>query len=327
MFARSLFGLLRPLVAALLIASQVFASSSSIWPPRATAQPALHSLLLDGRTAAAEVVAADDLNLNADWTVEAWFKDEDPAGFNHDFRQILMKGDRDASPEAPYFVLVGNNSILAGVRTAGQDYPISWDLANQGLDPTAWHHVGVTFRADLNVLNLWLDGTHLHYVQVPAHSVTGNTLPLQIGRDGPLTGKYFQGKLAQVRLWSVARSGSAIQADYLTRLTGGAPGLIANWPFDEGSGGSAVDLAGGHTAVLGGGATWSADAPPLGDGAPTVTPTATSTGTPTATSTGTPTATSTGTPTGTPTATSTGTPTATSTATSTSTPTATSTRL
>ena len=37
-----------------------------------------------------------------------------PHGFNHDLRQIMMKGDRDTTFEAPADRLVGRNSILVG---------------------------------------------------------------------------------------------------------------------------------------------------------------------------------------------------------------------
>jgi hypothetical protein len=220
------------------------------------------SLALDGATGYAEVAASPDLNITGDWTVEAWFKDDDPAGFNHDFRQILMKGDRNANPEAPYFILVATNNITAGVRTGGTDYALSWDLVNLGLDPAAWHHVAVTFRADLNVLNLWLDGKHIAYLTVPAHSTVGNTLPLEIGRNGPATGKYWLGKLDDVRIWNVARQGTDITATYRTQLTSPQPGLVANWHFDEGSGTTAADSTAGHTATLHGGATFSPDVHP-----------------------------------------------------------------
>jgi hypothetical protein len=223
----------------------------------------LGSLALNGTTAYAEAAQAPDLNVTGDWSLEAWFKDEDPNGFDHDFRQILMKGDRNANPEAPYYLLVGRRSVLAGVRTGGQDYPIVSDLTFQGLDPRAWHHVAVTFRADLNVLNLWLDARHIGYLFVPAHSTAGNSLPLEIGRNGPITGKYWLGKLEDVRIWNVARKGIDITRDFQTQLTGPQPGLVANWHFDEGSGPMAFDSSGNrHDATLNGGASFSADARP-----------------------------------------------------------------
>jgi hypothetical protein len=191
------------------------------------------SARFNGTTAFAEAAHAADLNLTGDWTVEAWFRDDDPAGFNHDYREIVMKGDRNANAEAPYFVLVGQNKLIAGVHTAGVDYPISWDLAYLKLDPKAWHHVAVSFSASLNVINLWLDGQHIAYLQVPAHSTTGNTLPLEIGRGGPATGKYWIGKIDDLRIWNVARTGANITAHYKTEFTTAQAHLVANWRFND----------------------------------------------------------------------------------------------
>jgi hypothetical protein len=216
------------------------------------------SLVLNGTSAYAQTAHRTDLNITGDWTIEAWFKDESPNGFNHDYRQILMKGDHDANGEAPYYLLVGQNKIIAGVRTGGRDYPISWDLAYLGLDPKLWHHVAVTFGANLNVLHLWLDGKHIAYVQVPAHSAAGNALPLEIGRAGASSSKYWLGKLDDVRIWNVVRPGTDITATYLSQLSGAQAGLVANWHFDEVSGALAVDTAGSHhDASLNGGAAFS----------------------------------------------------------------------
>src|SRR5438067_8350757 len=57
-----------------------------------------NSLVLNGLSAFAEAPHHPELNLTADWTVEAWFKDEDPNGFNHDNRTILSKGDPNGDP-------------------------------------------------------------------------------------------------------------------------------------------------------------------------------------------------------------------------------------
>jgi hypothetical protein len=244
-------------------------TNSRYQPARSTAAGLIvgsgnFSLQLDGTTGYAEAPPAPKLNLTGDWTVEAWFKDEDPAGFNHDFREILSKGDSTTCAEVPYFVLIGRNQIIAGVRTGGVDYPLNWDLAYQGLDPTKWHHVAVTFRADLNVLNLWLDGVHIRYFSVPKHSMTGNNQPLEIGRNGPTAGKYWMGKLDDVRVWNIARTGADISATYLSEFSTQPVGLVGNWRFNEGTGTTTADSGAPPPAdaALNGGATFSTDVHP-----------------------------------------------------------------
>jgi hypothetical protein len=85
----------------------------------------------------------------------------------------------------------------------------------------------------------------------------GNPLPLQIGRNGPRSGKYFTGKLDDVRIWNVARSGAEVAADFNHEFATVPAGLVANWKLDEPSGSVAVDHAGDHDAALSAGASFS----------------------------------------------------------------------
>ena len=61
------------------------------------------------------------------------------------------------------------------------------------------------------------------------------TSPLQIGREGPGWAQY-DGGLDELRLWSVARTASELQATLTTELTGSELGLRGYWRFNEGSG-------------------------------------------------------------------------------------------
>jgi hypothetical protein len=207
------------------------------------------------------------LALNSRWRIcrlvlfdsaaRAWFKDNDPNGFNHDNPTILSKGDPGSASDVPFLLQVGHSNIIGGLRVGGQNELVTWDLNQLGLKPTAWHHVAVTFNASLNVLNLWLDGKHITYLSVARHSTIGNSLPLDIGRKGRVTGNYWLGLIDDVRIWNVARPGTDITATFQSQLTGPQTGLIANWHLDEGHGLSAADSAGTHTATLHGGATFS----------------------------------------------------------------------
>jgi hypothetical protein len=202
-----------------------------------------HSASFNGANGYAEAPSSANLNITGNWTVETWFKDEDPKGFNHDTRQIIVKGP-DGGPEAPYFLSVGHNAIQAGFRAAGRDYTIATDLSH--VDPTVWHHVAVTLRTQRGeeddredesskgiVISLWLDGRLIKDQGVPARTRIGNSLPVEIGRSGPTTGNYWQGKIDDLRIWNIARSGADITKTYRTELTTNPTGLVANWRFNE----------------------------------------------------------------------------------------------
>jgi hypothetical protein len=99
--------------------------------------PAQTSLQLNGTTAYGEVANSLDLNPSGDWTVELWFRDDDPNGFDHDFREVLNKGD-GVAPEAPYYLLIGNGSVLVGAGSLGINHRLSYYLHTAGYSARIW---------------------------------------------------------------------------------------------------------------------------------------------------------------------------------------------
>jgi hypothetical protein len=208
------------------------------------------SLLLDGTTGFADVAAAPALNLTADWTVELWFKDTDPNGFNHAYRYLLDKGD-GVSAESPYYLLIGNGNLLVGLRVNHLNYPLTFSLRGAGLDPKRWQHVAATFRAQTNTMLLYVNGQKVAQQVLQQHATHSNDLPLQIGRIGPTLGKYWLGTIDDVRIWSVVRSAVEIDGAYRAELTSVPTGLVGNWRFDEMVGSNAADaVAPPHNAEL-----------------------------------------------------------------------------
>ncbi len=220
--------------------------------------PVLHSLAVDGSTGYAEASDAPKLN-PTNWTIEAWFKDQTPGGYNHAFQKIVAKADETVSSEAPYFLIIGNNELRAGIQHDYEYKFTSFSLASTTAN--AWHHAAATLDATTNTVTLYLDG-----VQV-AQSVlfelsSGNTVPVSIGRGGN-AGYYFNGKIDDVRLWSVVRTPAEIASNYSAEFSAPPAGLVANWKFDEATGTTAADsTAAPADASLNGGATFSTDVHP-----------------------------------------------------------------
>jgi len=216
-----------------------------------------YSLRTDGSSGYAEAAHANDLNASGDCTVELWFKDEDPNGFNHNYVTLLTKGDRQSTGDIPYLVTIGFKQLGVGLRAGGQDVSVSYDLWAAGVDPTVWHHLAASFVRSDRLLTLYLDGARVEQAKVKL-STKGNTLPLEIGRNGPLSGKYFHGKLDDVRIWSVVRSGGVIASGHRQQLAPAPAGLVANWQFEEGTGPVAMDMTSRHhDASLSSGASFS----------------------------------------------------------------------
>lgn len=217
-------------------------------------------MLFDGSTGFVSAPHAPELNTTGDWTVEAWFRDETPGGYNHPRTRILTKGDTTANPEVPYFISLDSNGLFAGVRTGGVSRILRFDLA--GVSANTWHHMAATFIASSRVLTLYLDGVQVAQTTVSGFSTVGNTGPVDIGHNAS-DGNFWRGKLDDVRIWNVVRTAAQIQANFQMQFTLAPAGLVGNWRFDEGSGTTAADNTGTpQNGTLVGGVTWSTDVHP-----------------------------------------------------------------
>ncbi|HEY3062089.1 MAG TPA: PQQ-dependent sugar dehydrogenase, partial [Chloroflexota bacterium] len=258
----------------------VGASNATYTTTFSTSVPPNRSLAVAGG-GYAESLQQPALNILGDWTLEAWFKDESATGYNHDFTYIAMKGDSNQGGEAPYLMGVGWRMLFAGQRTNFAQSLVSYDLMGNGVSANAWHHAAAVYVAATHTVTLFLDGNQVAAGVINATD-EGNSMSLSIGRNGT-TGNYWNGKLDDVRVWNVARTGSQVGSSFSNQFIGAPSGLVGNWRFDENTGTTANDFAGVATVTLKSGASWSADihgAPPPPPNTPTPTPTP---GTPTAT--------------------------------------------
>lgn len=126
------------------------------------------------------------------------------------------------------------------VRTTGTSYATVQSAVGWGADGK-WHHVAGVF--DGTKIYLYLDGalagsasasgSFIYYTQTPG-------MPICLGGKAASStdacvGAYG-GSLDEVRIWSVARTQSAIQSNMNSELTGTQSGLVAYWKMDEGQG-------------------------------------------------------------------------------------------
>lgn len=129
-----------------------------------------------------------------------------------------------------------------------------------------WHHVAVVYDPDgPNTARVVYDGTEV-YNGTLAHSIDTDLTRFIVGawRQGGSNGGHrdwnFNGRIRDVRVWSIARSTVDIAADKDSVLTGSESGLAAWFPCSEGRGGVLYDLSGNANHLyLGGNYTWHND--------------------------------------------------------------------
>jgi PKD repeat protein len=144
-------------------------------------------------------------------------------------------------------------SIGVTVRTGSESYDAAASIV-----PGQWQHVAVSYASET--------GATVYVGGAPVGTL-------------PLTGEYnvtllslgagLHGKLADVRFWSISRSGAEIAADVNGTLTGFEEGLLGDWPLSTGSGQTLQNHAeGGENGFRGASAAaepadpaWSSDSP------------------------------------------------------------------
>lgn len=161
---------------------------------------------------------------------------------------VLFQGNRRS---AQYEMSISSNKLIVAVRNDGFSAVLSAPLpaATTG---GSWHHLAFALRSDS--VTTYVDGV-AHENKLPFKFAFDKLRTnLTIGRQMRV-GYSFKGELAEVRIWSVARSAQQINAACFTRLSGGEAGLVAYFPLSEGTGHSISERVRGDAVPLNG-QTW-----------------------------------------------------------------------
>ncbi|KPA14575.1 hypothetical protein MHK_005218, partial [Candidatus Magnetomorum sp. HK-1] len=111
-----------------------------------------------------------------------------------------------------------------------------------------WHHFALTF--DGKYVKSYLDGEQKAEIDLGSSTYTisyisnSTIIGGEAGAGSTPTGRYFDGKVDELRVWNVGRTSEQIKSNMCKKLTGGETGLIAYYRFDHSSGTTLVDLTG-----------------------------------------------------------------------------------
>lgn len=104
-----------------------------------------------------------------------------------------------------------------------------------------WHHVAFTWDNSSQDILVYIDGQLAPNSGTFAGPIAAPGQELNIGRNEK-RGAHFNGKIDDVRIWSVALTDSVIQRNRHRTLNGNEPNLLAYWKLDEGNSNYVFDL-------------------------------------------------------------------------------------
>ena len=179
---------------------------------------------------------ADDLDLTNNYTLECWFK-ADSFGTT---RGLISKYQTTGA-NGSVVRLNTNNLVFDQLTTSNMDLQIDH-----------WYHVAAVNSNGTR--SLYLDGVE-QSLYGTALAVKANTDPLRLGSD--FSGRYFDGRIDEVRLWSAARTEAEIRDAMHRELNGDETNLVAYYSFNSLSGTTLYDRTGnGHDGTLVNGPVW-----------------------------------------------------------------------
>lgn len=220
-----------------------------------------------GNTGGYVDIAHKDIYVQNQFTLEAWFQWDDVGTADVNF--IIGKGYEQ------FEIHTGGGAGVNGLRfipvwNEGGD---SWIDVKNVIQP-GWFHVAAVYdyndsldqaaaRVYVNGIpqDLWRGATNMGKTATLGRSmntlghdkVNGVMVPKQyninIGRRTDQT-FYFDGKISDVRFWSIARTEMEIKRDKDKALTGTEPGLVGYWRLNEASGDALDSTANNNNGML-----------------------------------------------------------------------------
>ena len=186
--------------------------------------------------------------VSKDFTIEAWvFLDATQPGTTWWQGFPVFWADLDAQANDFSGTLLNGTFEFVTGSSSGDAI-----VSSKSIIPTSrWVHLAVTRTMSTGLMTLFVNG-HADA------SGTGTTVALTGQSDLWIfcsnTNLFTPGMIDELRAWNVARSEADLQATMHRRLAGNEPGLVGYWPFDDGSGTSAMDRSPiGNPLILGGG--------------------------------------------------------------------------
>jgi hypothetical protein len=211
------------------------------------------ALVLSGTGSYAQ--APNGVWFNGDFTVEGWVY---VRSFNSWSRLIDFSDGPNATNV--YLALTSGSSGLPamGVFTNVGNPVINSSVA---LPLNQWAHLAATVQGTVGTIYINGVAVGSGAMNRPANVVRTNNY---IGRSAYVSDGYANASFDEIRIWSVARTPSQIQATMHTRLAGTESNLVGYWPLDDQTGTIARDASGHGLDLTLVNTAWTPSSAPIG---------------------------------------------------------------
>ena len=188
-----------------------------------------HALEFDGINDSISIADHSSLDIVSNITVEGWIK---AAEFSNN-KRILDKGDNSLL----FWDYAYETSPGGGLQINLLGPDTSWWEFRYDMNYNEWYHFAWTF-SDSGELKSYINGELTRTSNFPGEiTLNSNNLIIASNRGyNP-----FEGKIDELRLWNVVRTGEEIRESMHLPLNGLEDGLVSYWQFNEGNGTTVED--------------------------------------------------------------------------------------
>ena len=224
-------------------------------PTPQLAYPPQPVLSFDGTDDFVNLGQQPNLKIGNEITLETWVYIEPLQEWPNS--GIVSNFDENNSDQSGYGLLMDDNNGIDFILNLSSNNQIRYTYINsRSIEESKWHHVAGTYNGE--VMKIYVDGVETASKAVSSTGINYNPeSDLRLGiYEFDDENYYFQGKIAEVRVWNIARTPEDIQKDMHRRLFGYEKGLVAYWRLNEGSGDAVEDKTVSNNSGTINGATW-----------------------------------------------------------------------
>jgi len=218
-----------------------------------TAANPTSSLIFNGQNGC-KIETGDSLAFNVltEFTVEAWVNFASTGG------GYIMSTESGALGNSGWVLKAENNKIIFSIGNG------AWSASKMAstIKTGKWCHVAATYKqttVDLVTTTqtvIYIDGVP-NDTLVLTEPMRLSTKKMVIGDGTEWFPRAFNGRMADVRFWNVARTPEQVAANFAPgALSGSETGLVANWKMNEKSGETVTDTKGTYTKAKPALAAW-----------------------------------------------------------------------
>ena len=184
--------------------------------------------------------AQTGLDASSAISLEAWIKMSTLPAVG-DFYTILSKRE-GATNNREYSFIVRNNGgsykLVLMLSPDGATYSymeIPWTSPTAG----TWYHVAATWSQASDLYTAYVNGSSIGTYdtsnpgEMGTNNIYNSTATFRIGAEEATPSNFFNGLVDDVRVWNVERTGTQINTNKASELTGSESGLVGYWKLNN----------------------------------------------------------------------------------------------